>query len=236
MEMYHPGLDAFWSCHLSNSSSHLPLPPQERLMPAQGLISRQINRSERFHLPQPIYVHFPEGSYHLFLSWMLYSQEQIRFSQNMLLIAPVKLNQGALADFDKLCPTLVMENRTLHLLCPVAFTRILCVWDGSKRRISTIFILGLSYLVGPSCQWHNSVCSKAELTLMYTPPLLPARNRPDVNLSSQLLQQTYSRNKVERGKIFLILGTMCTLRHLVIWEQIINLMTQELTSQDTCNT
>lgn len=95
-------------------------------MPAQGFISRQINRSERSHLPQPIYVHFPEGSYHLFLSWMLYSQEQIRFSQNMLLIAPVKLNQRALADFDKLCPTLVMENRTLHLLCPVAFTRILC--------------------------------------------------------------------------------------------------------------
>lgn len=232
--MYHPGLGAFWSCHLSNSSSHLllPLPPQERLMPAQGFISRQINRSERSHLPQPIYVHFPEGSYHLFLSWMLYSQEQIRFSQNDCSCETKSESPGRLW---QTMPHSGNGKQDTASPLPGGLHKY-TVWDGSKRRISTIFILGLPYLVGPSCQWHNSVCSKAELTLMYTPPLLPARNRPGVNLSSELLQQTYSRNKVERGKIFLTLGTMCTLRRLVIWEQTINLMTQELTSQDTCNT
>lgn len=239
MEMYNPGLGAFWSHCLSNSSSHLvlPMPPQKRLMPAQGFISHQVNRSGWSNLPQPFYVHFPKGkgSYHLFLSWMLYSQEQIRFSQNMLLIGPGKQSQGSLGDFDKLCPTVVMENwdTASPLSCGLHKDTL---WDASKRRISIIFTLGLSYLVGPSCQWHNFVCSKADLTLTNTPSLLSARfEQARCKLEQSTSEKTYSWNKVRRRKIILIVETVCTLRHSVIWVKIINLMTQDLTSEDTCN-
>ena len=79
-ELYISAPGAFWSHCLTYSSSHLllPLPSQEKAMPAQGFISHQINRSKRSNSPQPFYLHFSKGSHHLFLSLMLASQEQIR--------------------------------------------------------------------------------------------------------------------------------------------------------------
>lgn len=62
----------------ATSSSHLPLPPQEKAMPAPGFISHQVNKWKWPNSPQPIYLHLPEGSDHLFLSSVPASQEHIR--------------------------------------------------------------------------------------------------------------------------------------------------------------
>lgn len=212
-------------------------------MPAQGFISHQINRSKRSNSPQPIYLHFPKGSYHLFLSLMLASQEQIRrFSLEHATDCSWETKSGIPGRLRQTMPHCgnVKLGTAFHLSCDLHKDT---VWDGSKKRIFTISTaishttVGLSYLMGSNRQWHNFMCSEAELSLLLTllHCALPGMDKSGVNLSSQLLEQTFDPSEVgrdgQRGKIFLVLGTVCTWRNFMICEQVTKLMTQEVASR-----
>lgn len=243
--MYSSAPGVFWY-HLTFSSSHLLLsqPPQEKVVPVQGFISHQINRSKWSNSSQPIYFHFPKGSYHLFLSLMLASQQQIRrFSLEHATDCSWETKSGIPGRLWQTMPHCGNENldTTAHLSCDLHKDT---VWDSSKKRIFTIFAAisrttdRLSYAVSPSCQWHSLMFSKPELILVCTllQCFLPGVEKSGVNLSSQLLEQTFSCSKVgregQRGKIYLILGTVCTWGNLMTWKHVTKLMIQEVASRE----
>lgn len=192
--MYISAPGAFWY-HLTCSSSHLllSLSPQEKVAPVQGFIFYQINRSKWSNSPQPIYFHFPKGSYHLFLSLMLASQQQIRrFSLEHTTDCSWETKSGVPGRLQQTMPHCGNENldTTAHLSCDLHKDT---VRGSSKKRIFTIFAaishttVGLSYAVSPSCQWHSFMFSKPGLILVCTflHCFLSGVDRSGVNLSSR---------------------------------------------------
>ena len=172
---------------------------------------------------------------------MLASQEQIRrFSLEHATDRSWETKSGIPGRLRQTMPHFsnVKLDTASHLSCDLQKDT---VWDGSKKRVFTIFTaissttVGLSYLVGPNYQWHNFTCSKAKLLRTLLHCSLPGMDRSGVNLSSQLLEQTFSLSKVrregQRGKIFLILGTVCAWKNFMIWEQVTKLVTQEVASR-----
>lgn len=228
--MYISAPSVFWS-HLTYSSSHLlvPLPPQENVMPAQDFISHQINRFEWSNLPQPIYLHFSKGSYHLFLSLMLASQEQIRFSLEHATDCswetkteiPGRLWQTVLH-----CGNVKM-NTASHLSCDLHKDT---AWDGSKKKIFAIFtaVSCISWAVSSGVSQSLFVLWSQINFVTYTPSLLSARYRQVPSASETNFQPKEDGEGGREGKINLILGTSCTWRNFMIWEQTTKLMTRKL--------